>query len=225
MKSFFSFLFLTISISMSSFAQVTEELLVMANGQQNAMVLEVADADDNFLSKEWNAFTKDYGRLKRVKKADEYMIEGAQIVDIGGVERINLYSRIEKMGKESSRLITWFNIGSDYVGSENRPEAYAGAVKFLQKFDHHMHVRQVEIELEDEEKEMKKLSSEMDKLQRNNENYHKEIDKCKKKIIEMEADLVKNLEEQELSQKQIEKKEATLDEIKSRLAEIRNRGN
>ena len=198
-------------------AQVLEDKMQMAYGQQNALIIEFTDADSKLVDKEWREFMKDYGRLKKVKKADEFVIEDAQIIDVGGVDRIDVYSRIERMGKEGGRLITWFAVGSGYVNSESTPDAYVGATELLQRFEHRMGVRKIEIELEVEEKEMKKIDTRMTKLQKDNEKYHKEIEKCKERITTMEENITKNLEEQELAQKEIEMQTTVLDAIKERL--------
>ena len=214
------FLFASLSIS----AQVLEDQRQMVYGQQSALTLDIDGADSRYVDKEWREFMKDYGRLKKVKKADEYAIEGAQIVDIGGASRVNVYSRIEKTGQESAQLITWFDTGDSYVASDNNPEGYAGAVKLLQKFNDHIKVRKIEDELEESEKEMKKLDSNMSKLQRDNENYHKQIEKAKEQIMKNEKQIVKNIEDQELAQKELEAQAEMLDEVKARLEKARSKG-
>lgn len=215
------FAFVLFLISSSISAQVVEEQRHMVMGQKNALVLDFADASSSDLNKEWKAYTSDVGKSRKVKKSKEYIIADAQILEIGGANRLDLYSMVEKVGKESSRIIIWVDTGEGIISSDSDPKAYAGSVKYLQGFAHHMKIVGVENELEIEKKEMDKLSKEMDKLERDNENYHKAIAKAKETIAKNEDNIVQNLKDQELTEKNIELQNELIKEIEERLSKIK----
>ena len=212
-----------LSLSFSS-AQVTEEQRHMVQGQQNALILEFPDVEDRIVAKEWRNFTKSYGSLKKVKKSSEYILANIQVVDIGGVSRIDMYSDVEKAGKSSSKIMIWVDSGEGILSSESDPEGYAGSVKFLQEFAHHIKVVGVQTELEVEKKELDKMAKMLDKLQKDNDKYLKTIEKAKEAIAKNEDNIVRNEQDQALTQKEIEAQHAILKEIEEKLEKIKSTG-
>jgi RNA polymerase-binding transcription factor DksA len=194
----------------------------MVLGQQNALIIDFPDVDDNFISKEWRNFTNNYGNLKKVKKSNEYVLADIQVVDIGGASRIDVYSSVEKSGKTSSRMMIWVDSGNGVLSSESDPEGYAGSVKLLQDFAHHVKVVEVQNELEEQKKELDKMGRELEKLQKENERYHKTIEKAKETIAKNEDNIVRNEQDQTLTQKEIEAQNLILKEIEERLEKIKS---
>jgi hypothetical protein len=193
----------------------------MVLGQQNALILEFPDVEERIVSREWRNFTKSYGNLKKVKKSSEFILSNIQVVDIGGVSRIDMYSQVEKAGKESSQIMIWVDSGNGILSSESDPEGYAGSVKFLQEFAHHIKVVGVQTELEEQKKELDKMGKVLIKLQKDNEKYVKTIEKAKETIAKNEDNIIRNEQDQTLTQSEIEAQLSILKEIEERLEKVK----
>lgn len=183
-------------------AQVTEETRVMSGGSQPALIILLPGADTKFADAEWKEYMKSYGKLARVKQAKECMVEGAQILDIGGVNRLNVYN-LSEASSDGAKMIVWIDMGGGYVNSTTFPKEYAESVKFLQAFAHQVKVDQIALDLDNQQKLLTKSQNNLSKLQRENENLHRIIEEAEKRIAQAEVDITKNLQEQESAQKKL----------------------
>lgn len=201
-------------------AQVVEETRVMAVGSQPALTIILPGADTKFAEGEWKEYMKSYGKMTRVKQSKEYVIEGAQILDIGGVNRLNIYSLSESVG-EGAKMIVWIDMGGGFVSATTFPKEYAEAVKFMQQFAHKVKVDQIALDLEMQEKALSKAENTLSSLQRKNESLHKVIEDAKKRISEAELDIIKNLQEQEMAQKEIDTQKLTVEAVQKKLEQTK----
>jgi hypothetical protein len=201
-------------------AQVAEETRVMSVGSQPALTIILPGADMKFADAEWKEYMKSYGKMTKVKQSKENLVEGAQILDIGGVNRLNVYSISEAVA-EGSKMIVWIDMGGGFINSSTFPKEYAEAVKFMQNFGHKVKVDQIAIDLDGQQKTLTKFESNLTKLQRENDNLHKVIEDAKKRIAEAELDIVKNLEEQDLAQKEIDAQKTTVQTVQKKLEEVK----
>ena len=220
MKNIFYFLVFVLFTSFSAVAQVAEETRVMSAGSQPALVITLPGADMKFAETEWKEYMKTYGKMTRVKQSKESLVEGAQILDIGGVNRLNVYSISEAAG-EGARMVVWIDMGGGFVNSTTFPNEYAESVKFLQSFAHKVKVDQIAIDLDAQQKALTKCQSNLTKLQRENDSLHKIIEDSQKRIAEAELDIVKNLQEQDLAQKEIDAQKTTVETVQKKLDQVK----
>lgn len=202
-------------------AQVAEETRVMSVGSQPALVVLLPGADTKFADAEWKEYMKTYGKVTRVKQAKENVVEGAQILDIGGVNRLNIYS-LSEASAEGAKMVVWIDMGGGFISSIGFPKEYAESVKFLQSFAHKVKVDQIALDLDSQQKTLTKFQSNLTKLQRENENLHKIIEDSQKRIAQAELDIVKNLQEQEVASKEIESQKTTVESVQKKLDEVKN---
>lgn len=222
MKNLFLFIFMTF-LTTTGFAQmeeISESKETMKKGTFNAIVVELLDADDKVALKVWKNFIKGYGaKAKKVKKSKEYLASGAIIGGLNNSENVDVYARVKERG-DDSELIVWIEMGEFYVSSGSFPSDYTVAVKMLEDYVIEVAKELVNIEIEDEEKKMKKMEKEMSKLQKKNKNYHRTIDKAKETIAKAE----KNIEENESAQKEqtsiIESQQKAIEALKEKLSEM-----
>ena len=57
-------------------------------------------------------------------------------------------------------------------------------------------------------------------MEKDNDRYHKEIENAKARIQRAEENIVKNVQDQEETQKNIEVQEEVVDEVRKRLADL-----
>ena len=216
MKSLFSLaIFLLSSITFLQ-AQVLEETRVMASGSHPALTIVIPGADTKFAEAAWKEYMKSYGKVTRVKQAKESVVSDIQVLDIGGVNRINVYSLTESDG-DGAKMIVWFDMGPGYISSEAYPTEYVAAVKFLKDYAHKVKVDLITEELEAQTKILANAQSSLTTLQRQNENYHKTIEDARKRIADAEKDIEKNLKDQEQAQKEIGAQEEALKQVQKKL--------
>jgi|SRR5690606_4100838 molecular chaperone DnaK (HSP70) len=215
----FAFLFV---LSFSLRAQVVEDTRAMSAGSKPALTVILPGADTKLADAAWKEFIKPYGKLTKVKKAKESVVLGAQVLDIGGVNRLDIYNLSEPT-PEGAKMVVWIDMGGGFLSATTFPKEYAAAVKFLQEYAHKVRVDQISTELEMQQKQLSKLQGNLAKLQRENENLHKIIEDSKKRIAQAEQDIEKNLANQENAQKEIEAQAAEVDKVSKHLEDTKAR--
>lgn len=213
--------FITILIFASNFsnAQISESERSMVMGVKNAIILDIPDTDDKLVEKLWKSYMKDAGgKVKKVKKADETMAEGVKLVDIGGSDPVNVYSRTDNAGNDAEHIV-WFDLGNSFLTSGDGGK-YQEAEKFMMGFGLYVTKAKIQMELDAEEKKMKGLQGDMKKLKKDNDNYHKQIEKAKELIAKMEANIEQNVKDQESKTKEITVQDGVIEAVKKRLKDI-----
>jgi len=203
-------------------AQITEEPRSMVKGMNNALVLELPDTEERLVKKWWASYMKDYdAKPKRVKGGDELLSTGADIIAIGGSGGVDVYSRLDQIGTTTMNTV-WFDLGegNSYVSSNGDSGKYVEAEKFLMRFALYVTKEKIKLELIAEEKEMKQLTNDLAKLEREKTSYDREIEQAKERIKRAEANIVTNLENQDKAKDDIENQKETIEDVKRRLSEM-----
>ena len=201
-------------------AQITEEVKSMANGMNPALILELPNADDSFVEKLWKKYIKPYGgKTKKMGRKGEIFTDDAEIVAIGGSNTIDLYTKSSGAG-DYVYLNMWVDLGGTYLASESHPEQFTEAEKFLMRFALFVAKENTKLELESEEQNLKRLTTSLKKLERDNDRYHREIEMAKERIKKAEDNIETNLADQENTKNAIELQQEILNEVKKRLAEL-----
>ena len=90
--------------------------------------------------------------------------------------------------------------GDDYLNSDAYPSQMEGAQHFFTEYGHAVEKEVVKDELEYEEKVMKDLTKDYERLEKDEQNLYKDIEKAKETIRKAEEDLVKNAQERKEKQ-------------------------
>ncbi len=201
-------------------AQITEESKSMSLGVRNAFVLEIPDTKASFVDKLWKKYIKTYGgKTKKTRGSNEVFTDDAEVVAMGGANTIDIYASSDDRG-EGSNLTMWVDLGGAFLASETHPDRYMEGEKFLMRFALFVAKENTVIELEEEEKQFKRLQANLKRLERDNERYHREIEQAKETIRKAEAGIETNLLDQEETNQQIEIQQGVLDAVKKRLSEL-----
>ncbi len=212
--------FLVLAMVFPSQAQISEDDRSMSIGINNALILDLPDTDDKFADKLWKKFIKPYGgKVKKVKKSDEWLSDNAEIVGIGGANTIDIYAEAKEAGNDTE-LIMWIDLGGAFLSSDDHPDAYVEGEKLLMRYALFVAKEKTKMELEDEEKKLKKLESSLKKLRRDNERYHRDIENAKEKIKKAEANIVDNEVKQEETGQLIDMQKEAVQLVKQKLAEL-----
>ena len=124
-KHFLLIVGLFLSIATLCTAQVTEESKAMKLGTNNALVIEVDDANRKVAEKVWKDMMKKYrGKTKKKRKESQWTTEKVRLSTMTGQESANLYAQIEEAENVVSFSL-WVPNGEEYVSADSHPEAYA----------------------------------------------------------------------------------------------------
>jgi len=221
MKNVFILLIFSCLIPSLTNAQVLEDTRVMNLGSNPALTIIIPGTDTKFVDAEWREFMKSYGKVTKVKQSKECVAADIQVLDIGGVNKLNIYNLNEEVG-EGVKVIVWIDMGNGYVNSIAYPAAYVASVKLLKDFAYKVKLDLITNEVEEQQKQLAKFENNLTKLQREKENLKKIIEDSKKRINQAEADIEKNLKEQELAQKEIDNQKSVVGGVQKKLDEAKN---
>src|SRR5688572_13317879 len=117
MKQYFFSLAILLTGVITGQSQVTTDNRPMVTGVQPALVLQLKGADPKFVETKWKEFTKNYGKVEKVKGSKESVIQGIHIGEIGGGELMNVYS-YSAQAADGTELTVWFSRGGNYLTSK-----------------------------------------------------------------------------------------------------------
>lgn len=186
-----------LSIITFSVAQVTEEMKSMKAGSNNALIVEVADANKKIGEKVWKDMMKKYrGKTKKKRKEQQWTTSNARLSAVTGQESSTIYAQIDEEDNTVA-LSLWVPVADGYLSSDSHPEGYAEAEKLLEAYALEVRVAVVDEEFKSKERILESYQKDLKKLKKDNEDYHKTIKNSEKDIRNAEKGLIDNEEEQE----------------------------
>lgn len=208
----FSFLLLRVD------AQVREQTRSMSLGTEPALVMKIPNTNENVVGDVWQNYIKDAyrGKTKWDRKTKEWFTDDVSITAIGGSNTVDLYAAIDQSGQDVE-FVLWCDLGGAFLSSSSHRDRYAEAEKMLAQFSMEVAKAGVQFELDDQEKELKRLEGELKKLQNANDRYHKEIEKAEEAIKKAREEIAKNEKEQEAALQNIEKQKQVVENVKKKL--------
>ncbi|MBK9271186.1 MAG: hypothetical protein IPM48_06285 [Saprospiraceae bacterium] len=195
--------------------QVDEISKSMSLGVQNGFRASIPNASSKVIGAVWKKYTKDYGKLKKNKKASEEYIEGAIIQSIMPNSPMDIYTSIE-----DGYITAFFDTKSHFIGSGHNAQAASQAVQFMQEFAYEVQREMVREELETEQDQVRKLEKHLEKLKRDHTGYHKDIEDAKEKIRKAESNIITNEKDQVKTQTDIESQRKKVEDVQVRLNNI-----
>ena len=221
----FSFTFLTLLVLTGTHAlsaQVTSQRMTHSRGNNDAIILELPTADDKMVDKLWADWLKDNYKVKtkKVKKTKNEMqhlnfsIPG---VSVGG--NVDMYSMIRQSGSGSEVMI-WIATPDGYISPEMDSGRYVEAEKMMMRFALAVSRAQIEMQIEEEEKMLKDLERDLEKLRKDKEDFEKKIADAEKAIEDARRDIENNLGDQSAKEKEIEEQIRQIESTKRKLKDF-----
>ncbi len=212
---------LALCLAMPAIAQIQETTAEMSRGARNALVLSIPETDSKLVEDVWQDFCKDELRTKAKwdRKEKEYLTEDVTIIAISP-NPIDLYARAEEAGDDIAFYL-WFDLGGAFLASDSLNNDYLEGEKVLMEFGLAVAAEKTRQELAEQEKVLKDMEREMEKLQRLNERYHDDIEKAKDAIKAAEADIEANLAEQKKMKEQLAEQNRLIKTIAQKLKDLR----
>lgn len=215
MKNIYTLILLTFSISV--FGQVMEEEKTISVGKQTAFVIDHPGADKKMVEKIMENTLKEYGKVKKNRKAKEWNCSECKVSMITS-KSLNIYYTIEE-GKSQTTSYMFFDDGTQFLSSENSDKV--AAIKDLNMTIFYNVKRAViEKELEQEEDNLKDFNKDLSKLEKKEADLLDDIDDYKEKIRKAEKEIEEVLLLQEEKRMQIAKQEMSVDSVKDKLNKV-----
>lgn len=215
-------IFMTISALIISAQDVVEKKLSMSLGPQNAYYVEIPGADQKMAEKTFYEFVKEFGKMKENSKAREHFLLATKIPVINGTSPLDVYAKFEE-GKGLATAYIWVDMGGVFVNSKENATQAKALVQFMKDYFIAVRKKVVADEVKLEEKNLSNLEKDLKKLRDKNDDYHKEIEKAKLKILEAEKNIEKNKIEQELKVKEIDTQKAIVIKTSEKLNNLGKR--
>lgn len=200
-KSLFGILVFSLFVN-PAFSQIIEKDGSMSDGVQNALTMDLTGSQ-KLVESQWKDFSKKFGKLARDKKTKEYILHEVLIPSIDTEYPVTVITKFEEFDN-LTRAYFWFKRDEKYLNSIDNEAEIAGADVFLTNFSVQVKKEFVGKELDEEEKNLRKLEKALDKLKDKNDDLHRDIEKAEDTIRKAKIDIERNLEEQERAKKEIE---------------------
>lgn len=215
MKNLYTLLLLTFSISI--FGQVTEEARTISVGKQSAFAIDHPNADKKIVEDILENTLKEYGKVKRNRKAKEWNCAECKISMIS-TQPLNVYYTIEE-GKNQTTSYLFFDDGTKFLSSENSDRVDAINDLNMEIF-YGVKRAVIEKELEDEEDNLKDFNKDLSKLEKKETGLLDDIEDYKEKIRKAEKEIEEVLLLQEEKRMEIAKQEMNVESVKERLNKV-----
>lgn len=199
--------------------EIIEDTLSMSRGEKNAFTLVVPNATASISEDIWKKYVRDFkARTKLDKKSNEWLTDDAQIKAISE-NTIDIYTKFnENLGAHYTEIVFWFDLGGAYLSSTVHPDKFSFAKSFMNSYGDMVTKVVIEDELKLQEKKLKELDSDLVKLMKDNDEFHKKIQEAQAIIDQMEKNIKVNLNEQDVKKGEIEAQRTTIDNVKTRLS-------
>lgn len=195
---------------------VTEAPQTMSQGVNNSLVVTLYNIKENVAESVFKDYMKQYkGRSKREKKTKALFIDNAKIRDLSN-NTVDVYaSFIEDKKADVTTVSVWFDLGGAYVSSALNGAQYAVAVNVLEGYKLAINNYLATEDLEFQEKTLKVMEKDMDKLVKDNETYQQKIKDAEELIIEMKKKIEENLKAQEAKSIEIDTQTKTVERART----------
>jgi hypothetical protein len=206
-------LFLLFLLTSTLAAQdVRSSKAIMSLGNQEAFYIQIDGADTKTTENIWKSYTKDMGKTRHNKKAKEFFTPGAVVSLIRPGQALDLYAS-HKEGVNQTTTYVWFDIGGAFANPKDHPELTKGIDLFMTEFYFAVKRAVFEGMLKEEEKSLDNLNKDLNRLVRQNESLHKDIEKFQDAILKAERDIENNILDQEAKNMEIENKRKDIEKV------------
>ena len=175
-----------------------------------AIIADIPAVDTEQIFEAWTDVLEDNTKSKVMEGIGGWLIEGAMLEPVSS-KPIKVYSAILKT-ENGVRLMASFDEGDGEFINDN-PNKVNSAKAFMKEFGLEQYKEFLETTLKEETKELDDMERDLKKLQKENEKYHKEISESELRIVNIKNDEEVNVLDQERLVKDISSKKATISKL------------
>ena len=167
----------------------------------------------------WKKYAKKYGKLDWDRKNKEHVLFNVVVEDIDEEYPVTVISTFTNVGDDSKGTF-WIKMDENYINSAEKSEEIKGAGQWIQAYAYNVERQCREDEIKKEEGLLKGFDKDLKKLIKQNENFHKDINKAKEAIAKAEAGIEQNTSDQEAKNNEIEDQKSKIEELKQALKTV-----
>jgi len=211
--------------------EVIEESKGMSLGANTGQSMYIPDASPEEVAKYWQENIQEYKANRklgksRIDKLRDGEIKAEQMmIPVISTGLVNVYATFVESGSGVQMTTFYEEVeGGEFVSYDDNKSAYTAAERMLQSFGKHCTRQLIEEELRAEEKNLKKIEGEQQKLIRDNGQYHKSIErseitieKAQAAIEKAKVDIEQNLINQENKIAQADAQKKLIEWVKEKL--------
>lgn len=212
---------LVLFITLFSFAlnaQIEEGTYDLSLGEQHGFLIDHEEAEKKMVEQVLQNVLKDYGKIKRNRKAKEWTCENCTLTMISS-RPMNIIYKI-KEGKDMVTSYIFFDDGEKFLTTYGDKKLEREIDKFLLNIYYEVRRSVIRKEIEGLEKSLSSLDKDLIKLTKKNTKLHEDIEEYKAKIQKAEKDIEKNLHEQEDKRMEIGKQKLNIEKTTKKLNEV-----
>jgi len=154
--------------------------------------------------KRWKKWMKK--RKAKVSDSNIFIFADNAIIENIGSETADTYAEFKERDKDV-KMTALVDAGKGFVSESMNPEQTEDIKQFLTNFALTFAKDHADDEYGNSKKDLKKMQGSLKKLQKQNEDYHKDIAKYKQLIEEAELSIEKNMDDQKERRSEITKQE------------------
>jgi hypothetical protein len=215
----FAILFASIT---ATFAQrkikVEERNESFLNGNHNSLVVNIYEANQDLIEKEWKKFMKDYNAKVSTKK--EVFADDAMIKELSP-NTVDVYARVEKNSEGDFNLIVAIDLGGIYLSSSTNSDKYNVAEELVYKFAVQTTKEAIKGQIKSENNILDDLIKSSENLVRENENLKKDIEDYETKILRAQDNIKLNDQSQVRLGEEIEKQRMVVKQIEEKQESVK----
>ena len=200
-------------------------------GSATGQTVYVPNVTAKFAAKEWVKQMKERkAKRKESKESKVYDLSDNEVkgidlrIPVLSDELLDAYATFDEKGS-GVQITTHYDLGDNsFITYGDEPAKYTTAEGMLKDFGEYLTRTVIEMEVSEEEKNLKNVEREQDKLVKENGQLHKAIEKNKEiikkaeeAIIQAEKDIEDNVKEQKEKQVEVLQQQEVVDYVKSKL--------
>lgn len=222
MKKLAVLLFIALS-GLQGFAQigeVTEVTATMSQGNQKGFKILIPESNTKDVERAWSELMRDYdGKTTKVSKTDDYLTEKVTIPSI--TENVlNVYVNFTETPEGVYMKAFYFN-GAEYISGAGNSKAAMSIRGLMKRFAKSVVLESLANQLNEEEKNLKRLEKEEKNLEKDLEGYQDDIKKAKELIEKREKDIVTNKKDTANKKSEIVTQKDKVGKLKAKLGRFK----
>ncbi len=200
--------------------EVNETSFGFSSGNQHALYVTVFESTSKDVSKAWQKQLKDF-KGKISEKKGEVFADNAIVKEFNDNNTVDIFTRFEDTKDGNVKMYVAIDLGGAYLSSSEHAEKFKAMKNILYDFSKTMSEEVVNVQIKEASKILSVLESEQKRLEKDNEELHKNIESYKEKIKKAEEDIKTNLSNQESKKKAIEDQQKAVNVLKEKLKDIK----
>lgn len=195
---------------------LSEAARTKQGGTYNSFLFELPDVSKGEAEADWKKYMGKFkANPKFDKKAGLWVVNDATMSGLSK-NTVDVYARIieDTNPQKQTSIVVWFDLGGAYVNSQTHPIETDYCRSIMTDYAKKTSQHHAESVTKAEGKQLKDLESALKKLQKDQTEYYKEIEKAKALITEMEEAIKQNEIDQKTRETDIEAQKQTVSDAR-----------